>query len=139
MLKRYSLLNCEIEVDEEKTKHWYAHADDWGCECGHCVNFLEVARQNKFPEKVLHYLSVFDIPSEKATYVCCLNGDTNKPLYQFSYHIAGNILKDTVSTVAEDIRFCHETYPYGAPDFPAPHFDLEFYFELPWLIDESAE
>ena len=139
VMKHYTMLNCEIEVDEEKTKQWYANADEWGCECGHCINFLEVAKQRKFPEKVLHYLSVFSIPPEKATYVCCINGDTKKPLYQFSYRIAGNILKDTSSAVVEDAHFCHETYPYGAPDSPEPHFDLEFYYELPWLIDETAQ
>ena len=31
---------------------------------------------------------------------------------------------------------CHEPYPYGAPDFPEPHFDLEFYATLPWVLGE---
>ena len=139
VMKHYTMLNCEIEVDEEKTKQWYANADAWGCECSFCTNFLEVAKQRKFPEKVLHYLSVFSIPPEKATYVCCLNAETKKPLYQFSYRIAGNILEDNASAIVEDTHFCHEIYPYGAPDFPEPNFDLEFFFELPWLIGETAE
>lgn len=25
----------------------------------------------------------------------------------------------------------HEIYPYGAPGFPMPHFDLEFWVRLP--------
>jgi succinate dehydrogenase/fumarate reductase flavoprotein subunit len=33
-------------------------------------------------------------------------------------------------------RCCHETYPYGAPGFPEPHFDLEFYAVLPWVTEE---
>jgi len=138
-MKRFAMPHCEIEVDEEKTKQWYANADEWRCDCGHCINFLEVAKQGKLPGKVLNCLSAFGIPPEKATYLCCLNGDTQKPFYQFSYRIAGNILNDTSPAVAEDTRCCHETYPYGAPNFPEPHFDLEFYFELPWLLNKTAE
>lgn len=26
-----------------------------------------------------------------------------------------------------DVYCRHETYPYGAPGFPTPHFDLEFW------------
>ena len=37
----------------------------------------------------------------------------------------------------DDGHCCHESYPYGAPDFPAPHFDLEFCVELPWVMEQS--
>ena len=30
-----------------------------------------------------------------------------------------------------EVRCCHEPYPYGAPGFPEPHFDLEFWVRLP--------
>ena len=30
-----------------------------------------------------------------------------------------------------EVLCCHETYPYGAPGFPEPHFDLEFWVRLP--------
>lgn len=138
-MKHYVMHNCEIEVDEEKTAQWYANADEWGCDCGHCVNFLKIAKQGKLPEKVRTHLSVFGIPPEKATYVCCLNEGAEKSLYQFSYRIAGSILKDNLSGIAEDVRFCHETYPYGAPDFPEPHFDIEFFAELPWVTGNNAQ
>lgn len=132
-MKRYALLNCLIEADEEKTKQWYAHGEAWGCDCEDCRNFLEAARGGKLPAHVLELLSLFDIPPEKATYVCSLNSDREKTLYQFSYRIAGSILKDNTSAPA-DARFCHETYPYGAPDFPEPHFDMEFFTQLPRMI-----
>ena len=138
-MKYYSMLDCEIEVDEAATKQWYTNAENWGCECGYCNNFLEIARRRELPDEVHHYLSIFGILPEKATYVCCLTENNNKLLYQFSYRIAGNILKDNTSSITEDARFCHETYPYGASDFPEPHFDLEFYVELPWVIDDTAQ
>lgn len=38
------------------------------------------------------------------------------------------------------VRCCHEVYPYGAPNFPKPHFDLEFWITLPWVLsDENRE
>ena len=42
MLSKCKLLNCDVEIDKEKTEQWYAQADDWGCDCGNCINFLEV-------------------------------------------------------------------------------------------------
>ncbi len=138
-MKHYAMLNCEIEVDERKTQQWYAQADPWGCECGHCINFLEAAKRKMLPDEVLDLLTVFGIPPEKATYVCCLNGDKENPFYQFSYRIAGNILQDHTGAPIEEARFCHETYPYGAPDFPTPHFDLEFFAQLPWIIPETEQ
>lgn len=36
-----------------------------------------------------------------------------------------------------EVRCCHEIYPYGAPDFPTPHFDLEFWVQLPWILKYS--
>lgn len=128
------MLNCEIEVDEQKMRQWYASAEEWSCECEYCSNFLKVAQNGQLPDEVLNLLSAFGIPPAKATYVCCLNSDKEKPLYQFSYRIAGRILKDDSSPILGKARFCHELYPYGAPDFPEPHFDIEFYYELPWII-----
>lgn len=139
MIKRCSMLNCEIELDEAETRQWYANAEKWGCSCGHCINFLELAQKNVLPDRILKLLSFFGIPPEKATYVCCLTEHHDKLLYQFSYRIAGNILKDNALAAAEDAHFCHETYPYGAPNFPTPHFDLEFFAELPWATGDSME
>ena len=139
MTKRYSLLGCEIEVDKEKTSQWYAHGEAWDCGCGHCVNFLETARTGQLPDKVLGYLSLFGIPPEKATYVCCLTENNGMLFYQFSYRIAGHILKEDASSLIEDARFCHEPYPYSAPNFPEPHFDMEFFVELPWIIAGAAQ
>lgn len=73
------------------------------------------------------------IPPEKATYVCNLYDD----FYQFSYRIAGNILKTPEEEAPQpgEGHCCHEIYPYGAPDFPEPHFDLAFTEQLPWILE----
>lgn len=76
------------------------------------------------------------IPPEKATYVCQIYPDGDGQHYQFSYRIAGNILSGEAATGAG--RCCHEPYPYGAQEFPEPHFDLEFWVTLPWVLDEPG-
>lgn len=31
----------------------------------------------------------------------------------------------------------YDPYPYGAPDFPEPYFDLMFFVEFPWVLDSQ--
>ena len=57
--------------------------------------------------------------------------------YQFSFRLAGTILAATSQEKTILGRCCHEPYPYGAPDFPKPHFDLEFWVTLPWILEEA--
>ena len=138
MLKR-NLWNFEVEIDETSTADWYAAKEPWGCECEHCRNFLELSKHNRLPEAVHAILKELNIAPEKATYVCEIMSKDNGHLYQFSYRIAGRILnEDTAkSTVADwgEVRCCHEIYHYGAPGFPTPHFDLEFWVTLPWVLE----
>ena len=72
---------------------------------------------------------------DKATYVCELYTDDRGMIYQFSYRIAGTIIDAPSIENVEKGHCCHETYPYGAPNFPEPHFDLEFFEILPWVLD----
>lgn len=134
MLKHH-FFGFEVEIDQESTRRWYATAEEWGCDCGDCRNFLALAHERRLPSFVLEPLDKLGIPPEKATYVCLLYSDGEGHHYQFSYRVAGNILIG--ETNAEENGQCqHEPYPYGAPGFPEPHFDLEFWVTLPWVLDE---
>ena len=133
----YSFFGFQVEVDETATCDWYSHSEEWDCDCGHCRNFLTLARARELPATVLEFLDKLGIPPEKATYVCEMYPDGDGLCYQFSYRIAGNILNGEVDT-KEAGRCLHETYPYGAPGFPEPHFDLEFLLTLPWVPDEPV-
>ena len=128
------LFGSLVEIDEASTQHWYTNAEEWGCTCGDCLNFLALARKRQLPALVFEHLDKLGIPPEKATYVCHLYDDEKGHLYQFSYRIAGNILSGETATGAG--RCCHETYPNGAPGFPEPHFDLEFWVTLPRVLDK---
>lgn len=135
-----TLWGIPVEIDEAATAQWYAAQQPWGCDCGDCRNFLELARQNKLPEPVHTVLHELNIAADKATYVCEIIPKDDGHLYQFSYRLAGRILNgEPAKGTAEEwgeVRCCHEPYPYGAPGFPAPHFDLEFWVTLPWVLDK---
>lgn len=139
-MKEYDFFGFRVEVEKSATQNWYAQAEEWSCNCGHCRNFLALAKERALPAPVLEMLDELEIPPEKATYVCEMYPDQDGHCYQFSYRVAGRILSgDETATVSQDwgAGGCgYERYPYGAPDFPEPHFDLEFWMTLPWVLDE---
>ncbi len=137
-MKEFDLFGYKVEIDESATKEWYYKADEWGCECGDCKHFVALARKRKLPSVVLEVLDRFDIVPEKATYVCEILEEEEQSLFQFSYRMAGNVLNDNEDTEHYDwgeAYCCHEPYPYGAPGFPVPHFDLEFWVRLPKTVN----
>lgn len=136
-MERLELFGYLVELDREATQKWYSQADAWGCSCGHCRNFLAHARSNTLPDCSTTVLKELNIPPEKATYVSELYTDETGLHYQFSYRIAGRILAEPEQEITADARCCHEPYPYGAPNFPEPHFDLEFWVTLPWILEEA--
>ena len=144
-LKEFNLFGFQVEIDEIATKEWYAKADEWGCECGDCRYFVALAKKRDLPSAVIETLEQFKILPEKATYVCEIITEEHKSLYQFSYRIVGNILKerdeDTKDFGWGEVRCTHEPYPYGAPGFPTPYFDLEFWVRLPkhYEYDDIAD
>lgn len=140
-MQHYDFWGYQAKLDKTATRAWYEKAGEWGCECGHCRNFLELARQKQLPSAVLDLLGQLEIPPEKATYVCELYPTEQGNLYQFNYRIAGCILNENPQQEPVPIEggtVCcgHDPYPYGALDFPEPHFDLVFFAELPWVLDE---
>ena len=136
-MEKYNLYNYQVEIDKNATKKWYEESDGWRCECVNCRNFLKLAKTKKLPLHIMQILNELDIPPEKATYVCELYTDDRGIHYQFSYRIAGTIVDAPSIEYVEEGHCCHETYPYGAPNFPEPHFDLEFFKILPWVLDED--
>ncbi len=134
-MKKYNLFGYQVEIDEVATREWYDNAHEWSCECGDCRHFVSLAKKRELPSDVIKILEQFGIIPEKATYVCEILTEEEQSLYQFSYRMVGNILEERVSDEKnfEWGEACcrHEPYPYGAPEFPTPHFDLEFWVRLP--------
>lgn len=141
-MQKYDFGGYQAEIDRTATTDWYEKAREWDCKCGHCRNFLALAKTKKLPAPVIKTMDEFGIPLEKATYVCELYTDEEGMHYQFSYRMAGRIIETPKKDCAEvwgTERCGHEPYPYGAPDFPEPHFDLEFFAVLPWVLAESPD
>ncbi len=134
-MKQFDLFGFQVEIDKVATKEWYDKADEWSCECGDCRHFVALAKKKELPSAVIEILEQFGIAPEKATYVCEIATEEHKVLYQFSYRMVGNILKERDGDIKDlgwGEAYCgHEPYPYGAPGFPTPHFDLEFWVRLP--------
>ena len=134
-MKEFDLFGFQVEIDEVATKEWYEKADEWDCECEDCRHFIDLAKKKELPTSVIEILEQFGIVPEKASYVCEMITEEHKVLYQFSYRMAGNIVnerKDSAKDLGWGEVCCgHESYPHGAPGFPEPHFDLEFWVRLP--------
>ena len=140
-MNKIDLFGFKVEIDEVATKEWYDTAKEWGCDCGDCRYFVALAQKRELPAVVLEILDRFRIAPEKATYVCEMIKEDYWVLYQFSYRMVGNILKERDGKAPGlgkvEVRCCHEPYPYGAPGFPEPHFDLEFWVRLPRVYKYS--
>ena len=135
-MQTHKLLGYSVELDREATQKWYDSSQGWGCECAPCRHFLALARKGSLPAAILKTLKELGIPAEKATYVGELYTDETGIHYQFSYRLVGAILSTPANEdriLSDQGRCCHEPYPYGAPNFPTPHFDLEFYVTLPHI------
>lgn len=136
-LFNYQAESYQVEIDRAATLNWYASHDEWGCECGDCRNYVSLAKQRALTAYLMETLDSLGIPLEKATYVSELYTDEEGVHYQVSYRVAGNVLAAPIEEVKNAFgRCCHEIYPYGAPDFTQPHFDIEFYPTLPWVMEE---
>ena len=134
-MKEFDLFGFQVEINEDATREWYEKADEWNCECEDCRHFIDLAKKKELPIHVLEVLEQFGIVPEKATYVCEMITEEHKVLYQFSYRMVGNIVKERKDGVTDlgwgEVYCGHEPYPHGAPKFPEPHFDLEFWVRLP--------
>ena len=134
-MKEFDLFGFQVEIDEVATKEWYEKADEWDCECEDCRHFIDLAKRKELPIPVIEILEQFGIVPEKATYVCEMITEEHKVLYQFSYRMAGTIVKERIDGTKDlgwgEVYCGHEPYPHGAPGFPKPHFDLEFWVRLP--------
>ena len=135
------LFGFDVDIDIEQTHKWYSTFDGWSCSCVHCRNFMSLSRDKQFPSEIIESLDNLGISPHQATYVCEMYPDVDKFMYQFSYRISGKINCEDLTVYKKydwgDVRLCHEPYPYGAPGFPSPHFDLEFWVFLPWVLDEA--
>ena len=154
-MTRFSWHGYGAQVDERATRDCYEKAGAWDCSCGHCRNFLALARARRLPGELLAILDSLSIPPEKATYVCELYHDKDWRekglLYEASWRIAGRVVKKPESKENEGTEWGPPvrlpalclmlglvTFPVGA-EFPQPNCDLDVSLHLPWVLDEPLD
>ena len=142
-MSRWERFGFSMEIDGAAVRDWYARAGEWDCGCGHCRNFLKLARARALPAPVLEFLDGLSVPPERSTYVCELDRVGDKLYYQVNYRLPGKKLagpeRDSVNQGWGGVWCGDDPYPYGAPGFPKPHFDVSFFVWLPWVLDEPPE
>lgn len=142
-MSRQERFGFALEIDGAASRAWYAQAGEWDCGCGHCRNFLKLARERALPAPVLEFLDGLSVPPEKSTYVCQMGREGDRHFYQFNYRLAGRKPAgpegDSNKQDWGSVWCGHDPYPYGAPDFPEPNFDLSFFVWLPWALDEPPD
>ena len=132
------------EAGAEATREWYAHqGDEWYCMCGHCRNYVTLAKRRQLPEELLSLLDRLGIPPEKATYVCELDG---KLLYELCWNVSGRLLEKSGEAASTPWgSWCLEDredqyQPSGDYlEYPAPCFILHVFIRLPWVLDEPMD
>ena len=135
-MENYVLDRYRIVFDKEATSDWYQKYKGWDCSCADCQNFLTMVRKGKLPGAVTQMLQTFGLPADKPTYICKLYSSGESQLYQFNYRVAGKILNgpapcEAVNFFRGSAMFGYDPYPWRAPGFPAPCFDLMLYVYLP--------
>lgn len=142
-MTEYHWNDIRVEVDRPSTRGYYVNYRGWDCSCGHCRNFMALARNGQLPAGMLSLLQDLGIPPEKATYVCELYDRDGKLLYQVDYRLAGQIVGapelDSVPMGWGSLWCGQEVYPCETPGFPEPYFDLGLFVWLPWVLDEPIE
>ena len=92
-MKKRNFGNVQVELDVDATTKWYAQSKGWGCECGHCRNFLELAHKKELPSHIIKALEELGIPPEKATYVGELFKKDTRKAAKFQAGLITEILK----------------------------------------------
>ena len=124
-----------METDEEATRAWYEKAPEWNCTCGHCRNFVLLAKERRLPKEMLALLDQLCIPPEKAAYVCEMYEKGDKLLYQITYCLPGRVYQETemenISFLWGDVNFAQEPAPHDTPE--EEYFDMNLFLWLPWI------
>ena len=106
------------------------------CPCDGCRNFpLAVPYMPPALLDTLHQLGIDPLkPAEQ--WVNCATPDGKAALYGGFYNVCGQIVSATEHWVTPDFELLAcEDCSLLKPDFPRPCFEVDFYCQLPWLLE----
>ena len=140
----FNIGSYTLDVDVEATKCGYAQvpAENCGCGCSGCRNFLQAAAQ--MPEKARTLLTTMGVDPAKFVHIspmCALEGGA-KLDYLGWYHLCGHIVKGMQGLVDDQLcdgfsfSFTNQCQMADV-DFPRPLIQMDFYAVLPWVLEEE--
>lgn len=150
MIEQIKWLDWTFEIDKETTLATYKRITD-GCQCAYCRNFR--LAHKTLPSIFLQLLASFEIDPTKPSNITeyCKNEDGTH-FYSGFYHFVGKIVegydcrlsaepkahKVEFTSLAQDFKIGFTVYQVDlAQEFPEPTVQVEFFTNIPWLLDEE--
>ena len=143
----------QLDIDVERTRHFYANEDYAFCTCAGCRNFAKA--YHLLPEAVQQFFRKFGIdigkPAEMTAYV---SHDGNLTFYDGSYPICGSILNSpklwsqidekrsqldehaAIQLTSDHFAYFTGTCGLVEDNFPLPVIQLEIQGLIPWVLEE---
>ncbi|MBK9940678.1 MAG: hypothetical protein IPP13_03585 [Kouleothrix sp.] len=144
--QQIDILDWRLAVDPEATRQAHKRLEV-GCDCAYCRNFL--AQQARLPAQLHHTLHLLGIdPTKPAEIVEYTQNPDGSHWYSWWYHAVGHIIvnrhsdgdNDQNAKVTPDIAVSIAAKADLAPaDFPQPVLQIEFFSNLPWVLDEQPD
>lgn len=126
-----------LDVDVEATRRFYETSSGFlSCTCDGCRNFpLAVPRMPAALLDALQQLGVDPLkPAEQ--WVNCATPDGKAALYGGFYNVCGTIVSSMEHWRTPDFELLvSDDCSLLKPGFPRPCFEVDFYCQLPWLLD----
>ena len=146
------LFGYSVEIDKERTKKLYERTCEDSCDCCYCRNFSKVLEQGLLPAPITEVLKQLDLAPEDTDEVCEICEVDNRPFYEFSYLLIGQVFNPDERREREDgpLMIGYKKFPWGGVscssgleysgdrDISEPHFRMVFTVTLPWVLDEPV-
>ncbi len=138
MITKLQVLEWEIEFDKDVTAQAYTRLSV-GCDCAYCRNFLAICRN--LPRDYVEFLNQLGIDPTKPAEIVEYNENHDGTYhYGWWFHVVGRLTKENESIVKfnSEIDIVIRNRRDVAPkDFPRPSIQIEFFSNLPWVLEEQ--
>lgn len=136
---RFENKQYAFETNVAANRAAYAKLSIPDCSCENCRNFCLAVRHA--PEALVAFFDSLGLSIEKSANVSSYSfGEKENVLYEGMYHLSGTI--ERIPMCAEPFEIAgasvhfHNNLAMVPEGFPFPHFQMEVFFRLPWVLDD---